>query len=69
MYGAGVKAKNYEGSTAPDLAVNRIGAPHGFVEAFDRLIASILDADRSPLLSVSMVSDQESFGSFEELIW
>ncbi|KAL8998183.1 MAG: hypothetical protein Q9188_006154 [Gyalolechia gomerana] len=69
MYRADVKVNNYDGSTARDVAVNRIRAPHGFVEALDRLIASILDADWSPLLSASVMSDQESFKSFEELVW
>lgn len=69
MYGVDVDAKNYDGLTARDLAINRIGAPHGFIEAFDRLIASITDADWSPLLSASIMSDQESFKSFEELVW
>lgn len=70
MYGVDPDAKNYDGLTARDLAVNRIGAPHGFIEAFDRLIASITDAENwSPMLSASIMSDQESFKSFEELVW
>ena len=70
MHGVDVDAKNYDGLTARDLAVNRIGAPSGFVDAFDRLIASILDSGwNSPMLSASVMSDQESFKSFEDLVW
>ncbi|KAL8723155.1 MAG: hypothetical protein Q9225_000496 [Loekoesia sp. 1 TL-2023] len=69
MYGVDIEARNNDGLTARELAVNRIGAPHGFIEAFDRLIASILDTDWSSLMSASVMSDQESFKSFEELVW
>ncbi|KAL9043864.1 MAG: hypothetical protein Q9214_002961, partial [Letrouitia sp. 1 TL-2023] len=70
MHGVNVDAKNYDGLTARELAVNRIGAPYGFVDAFDRLIASIVDTYWvSPVQSPSIMSDQESFKSFEDEVW
>ena len=70
MHEVDVDAKNNDGLTARDLAINRIGAPSGFLEAFDRLVASILDAGwNSPIQSASVMSDQESFKSFEDLVW
>lgn len=70
MHGVDVDAKNYDGLTARELAVNRIGAPYGFIDAFDRLIASIVDTYWvSPVQSPSIMSDQESFKSFEDEVW
>ncbi|KAL8879987.1 MAG: hypothetical protein Q9192_008118 [Flavoplaca navasiana] len=70
MRGIDVDAKNSDGFTARELAANRTGAAPGFVDAFERLIASILDDGwTSPVYSASIASDAESFKSFEEQIW
>lgn len=70
MRGVDVDAKNTDGLTARHLAANRTGAPPGFLEAFDRLIASTSEEGWvSPIFSASVASDQESFKSFEEQIW
>ncbi|KAL9085994.1 MAG: hypothetical protein Q9165_007356 [Trypethelium subeluteriae] len=67
LRGVEIEAKNADGLTAKQLAEARIGAPQGFLQAFEHLLDSVInDEHASP---TSSDGSGESWKSFSEASW
>ena len=69
LQGIDTLARNGDGLTASDIAVQRTGALEGFVETFERLVACIVEDDVETKSIDTTASDEQSRKSFEKTAW
>ena len=67
LQGIDIEAENSDGLTAKQLAEARIGAPQGFLKAFQHLLESLHDDDQAS--PTSSDGSGESWKSFSEASW